>query len=117
MILKYFKYKFIDIPIEEISFQLSKNYKNWKHIEYAIDNKMVFPEDFKNYNNSYYYFKWEYEDLYDKYTKSFKEYCKIDSIFKLIFCVFYLLDYTCRYRFISKEIKKLNLYLKIKYDN
>lgn len=115
--INYFKSKFINILLEDISYNLTKNYKNWKHIEHIIFNNLYSPEDYTHYNNSYYYFKWEYEDLYDKYTKSFKEYCKITSIFKLLFVSFYIIDYFCRYRFISKEIKKLNLYLIIKYDN
>lgn len=117
MMLKYFKHILIDNLLEDLTYNLTSTYKNWKQIEYNLLNDVYLSNDYIHFHNMHYFYKWKYEDLYDKYTMSFKEYCKINSLFKLLFLGFYIIDYFCRYRFISKEIRKLNLYLVIKYDN
>lgn len=106
----------MDKKLQVIQAELQTYYSRWKNNEHIIDNNLFFPEDYTYFHNALLQNKWYYEDLYDEYTKSFKEYIKVTSIFKLIFLPFYIGYYFIVYRKRKKIIKRFNIQLGIKFD-
>ena len=98
--------------IEDIKKELEVHYKSWKAAEKTLENNECFSEDRNYFKNCEIFHSTNFQDLYNDYTKSFKQYIFSGNIIFIL----YRLIYWHKYEKIRKELKKFYLYLKIKYD-
>jgi hypothetical protein len=98
--------------LDEIKYELEKNYRNWRENKLTLENNEYFSEDENYFSNCEFYYRQQFNDLYIEYTKSFKQYIFSGNIF----FIFFRLIYWFRYRQIKKDLKKFLFYLKVKYD-
>ncbi len=98
--------------IEDIKYELEYDYKELKLYEKVLRNDECFADDRNFFINCEIYYRVKFEELYNEYSKTYREYIFGGNKFLILFRVIYWF----KYREIKKELKKFLFYLKVTYD-